>query len=166
MTGKVDYKQKYDGLRAKYMNAVDVAFRLGIEEGKRSAEMENLQQQVAEMQEQQAMAAEADMMGGEEEMMPEEMMGEEEMMPEEGMEEEMPEDELGGAIDELEGYVKNEGAGELAELMKSFHKPSKDIKTKAEKENKIGSILKKWDTETEEDESTENTDGGETLGQA
>ena len=47
MAGKVDYKQKYEGLRSKYMNAIDVAFRLGVEEGARNAEMEALQQQVA-----------------------------------------------------------------------------------------------------------------------
>ena len=72
--GKVDWKQKYYELRSKYMNAIDVSFKLGFEEGQKAAEFENMQMQVqqaeeeAAMQEEQAMMGEDPMMGGGEEM--------------------------------------------------------------------------------------------------
>jgi len=168
MASKVNWKSKYEELRSKYMNAIDVSFRLGVEEGARNAEMEALQQQVAQMEEQAAMDQEAAMMGGEEEMMPEEMMGEE------GMEEEMPEeelppeegDDLGGAIDELEDYVKNEGKINATDLLKSFHKSQikeEDKKDKSKSSKKIKSLLKKWDNEEETEENNQTDD---VIGQA
>lgn len=60
MPGEVNYKQKYMELRAKYMNAVDVAFRLGFEEGGKQSQLDNANQQVQQAQaEKQAMAGAA-----------------------------------------------------------------------------------------------------------
>jgi hypothetical protein len=52
MAGEVNYKAKYMELRAKYMNAVDVAFRLGFEEGSKQSQIDQANQQM-----QQAAAA-------------------------------------------------------------------------------------------------------------
>jgi hypothetical protein len=159
MSNKIDWKQKYVELRAKYLNAVDVAFRLGVQEGMRNAEIQQLQTQLqeAQAQAQAAMAAaQQPPMGGEgmpvdEQGMPVEgMEGEipvdEEGMPVEGMEEEGG-GELDQSIDELEGLVKKEKKLDVTSLMKSIHKnknsniaSSKDI---SEKEKKIEEILKK-----------------------
>lgn len=58
MPGEVNYKAKYLELRAKYMNAVDVAFRLGFEEGAKQSQLDNAGQQLAQAQaEKQSMAA-------------------------------------------------------------------------------------------------------------
>jgi hypothetical protein len=46
MPGEVNYKQKYQELRSKYMNAVDVAFRLGFEEGSKQSQMDSANQQM------------------------------------------------------------------------------------------------------------------------
>lgn len=167
---KVNWKQKYYELRSKYMNAIDTAFRLGVEEGMKNAELENMQMQMQQMEQQQM--AEDPMMG--EEMSPE--MGEEVPM-EEGMEGEMPmeeevatNDELGSSIDELESYVKNEDM-DFAALLKGFHKlgKSEEVKkdiSKSKKVDKINSILKKWDDEEDGGSSSTETENGEIIGQA
>ena len=51
-----DYKIKYDDLKLKFHDAVDVSFRLGFEQGAQSAQMQQAQQQAqdAQMQMQQA----------------------------------------------------------------------------------------------------------------
>jgi hypothetical protein len=48
MAGEINYKQKYQELKAKYMNAVDVAFRLGFEEGSKQSQMDQANQQMQE----------------------------------------------------------------------------------------------------------------------
>ena len=162
MSGKVDWKDKYFELRSKYLNAIDVAFRLGAQEGQRNAEMENLQQQVAQAEEQAAMAAQGGMMPGEE-LPPEEMMPGEELPPEEGGQE----PDLDSSINELESFVKAEKNVNIANLMKSIHKsiPKNDNKKepKSKKAEKIGSMIKKWDNE---DATVEDTNNGEIIGQA
>jgi hypothetical protein len=50
MPGEVNYKQKYLELRQKYMNSVDVAFRLGFEEGAKQSQLDNAGQQMAQAQ--------------------------------------------------------------------------------------------------------------------
>ncbi len=57
MAGEVNYKAKYMELRAKYMNAVDVAFRLGFEEGAKQSQVDQANQQMQDAQaKEQAMA--------------------------------------------------------------------------------------------------------------
>lgn len=52
MSGDINWKQKYQELKAKYMGSVDMAFRLGFEEGSKQAT-----QDAAQMQQQQAQEA-------------------------------------------------------------------------------------------------------------
>lgn len=50
MAGEINYRQKYQELKAKYMNAVDVAFRLGFEEGSKQSQLDQANQQLADAQ--------------------------------------------------------------------------------------------------------------------
>ena len=59
MSAEINYKNKYMALRAKYMNDLDVAFRLGMEQG---AQQEQ-QNQMAEQQAQQQAMDQAAMAG-------------------------------------------------------------------------------------------------------
>lgn len=53
MSGEIDWKQKYKELKSKYMNAVDMAYRLGVEEGMKQSQMDQANQQMADAQAQQ-----------------------------------------------------------------------------------------------------------------
>lgn len=64
MAGEINYKQKYQELKAKYMNAVDMAFRLGVEEGMKQSQLDQANQQLAEAQAQQQAMAGGDPTGG------------------------------------------------------------------------------------------------------
>lgn len=193
MSGKVDWKQKYLELRSRHMNAIDIGFRLGFQEGLKAGELQNLQMQLQQAQQEAAMAAEQAAMGGmppepgmEGELPPEEMAMEGGMPPEEmAMEGEVPpeemamegapagemeagmSDELGASIDELESYVtKNEKDINFSELMKSFHKPKsskKEAEESTKAHKKINDMIKKWD---EEDSAEQNTENGNILGQS
>lgn len=48
-----DYKLKYEDLKLKFMDAVDVSFRLGFEQGAQQAQVQQAQQQAQEAQMQQ-----------------------------------------------------------------------------------------------------------------
>lgn len=163
MAGKTDWKQKYYELRSKYLNAIDVAFRLGVEEGQKNQKLMDMETQLQQAQEAQQAAAMGGGMPGEDPM-----MGDgsgEELPPEEAMAQEGDGDELDSSIDELEQYVKNERP-DYASLLKSFHahKTSKQEGDKKDKRvKKIDSILKKWDEDNSAEESTEN---GDILGQS
>lgn len=55
-SNQINYKQKYQELKLKYMESVDAAFRLGYEQGAQQAAQDQMamqQQQQAEMQQQQ-----------------------------------------------------------------------------------------------------------------
>ena len=171
---KTEWKQKYYDLRSRYMNAIDLAFRLGVEQGLKEAEMQNMQMQLQQAQEQAAAAAqmppEADMPGGEalppDQMPPEggleadappegEVGPEGEMLDEEMMgEEEGGEDELDQSIDELESYVRKGETPTLEKLAKSIHRV-KDTKQKVDTQKSLNQnrkivdgILKKWENES------------------
>lgn len=58
MAGDINWKQKYQELKAKYMQSVDMAFRLGHEEGSKQATQDAAAQQQQQAQEQ------ANAMGG------------------------------------------------------------------------------------------------------
>lgn len=173
MSNKTDWKQKYYELRSKYMNAIDVSFRLGVQEGQKNQKINDMQMQLQQMQEAAAMnmGGEPDM-GGEPGL--ENQPGMEDQNIEEGAEQELEGDNLDMAMDELEGYVKNEEK-KYSNLLKSFHK-QKD--KKEENKKKITSILQKWDEEEEDltgqsanflDEESSGEEGADTddiLGQA
>lgn len=152
---KTDWKSKYYELRSKHINAIDVSFRLGFQEGLKAAELQNMQMQLQQAQ-QAAMAAPPAGMPGEE--MPPEQGGEmppeqggeippqegEEMPPEQGAAEEPS--ELDSSIDELEGYVSKSEKVDFTKMMKSLHK-SKSVNQEtdlSEKQKKVADILKKW----------------------
>jgi hypothetical protein len=162
---KTDWKSKYYELRSKHINAIDVSFRLGYQEGLKAAELQNMQMQLQQAQQQAAAAAqmgamppeaggmppEAGAMPPEEaaameqggEMPPEEAAAMEqggEMPPEEG-------DELDSSIQELESYVSKNERVDFNKLMKSLHKSnvkSKQSSDISERHKKIDEILKKW----------------------
>jgi len=52
-----DYKLKYEDLKLKFMDAVDVSFRLGFEQGAQQAQVQQAQQQAQEAQMQQQQMA-------------------------------------------------------------------------------------------------------------
>ena|ERR1035437_6482099 len=52
-----DYKLKYQDLKLKFMDAVDVSFRLGMEQGMQQAQMQQMQQQADQQAQQEAAMA-------------------------------------------------------------------------------------------------------------
>lgn len=149
MASNVNWKQRYYELRSKYLNAIDVAFRLGVQEGQKNQKMQDMEMQLTQMQEAQAMG------GGEEGMEP--GMEGQELPPEEGMDPGMEQPEMGAegeeldtSIEELEQYVKSEGKGkgvDFSNLMKSFHKNKEAGKydSKDKRVEKVNNILEKWE---------------------
>jgi hypothetical protein len=169
MSGKkTDWKSKYYELRSRHINAMDVSFRLGFQEGLKAAELQNMQMQLQQTQQ----AAAAGMAGGggmppeamggemppeamagapEGEAMPPEAMGEspEEAANEEDAAEEEPEgDELDSSINELEQLVSKNEKIDFSKMLKTLHKSGsnkKNISELSEKHNVIDKIFKKWD---------------------
>lgn len=155
MSGKkTDWKSKYYELRSRHINAMDVSFRLGFQEGLKAAEIQNMQTQLQQAQQ----AAAAGMAGGG--AMPPEAMGGE-MPPEamggapEGGEEEIPAEEeepegseLDSSISELEQLVSKNEKIDFSKMLKSLHKSGvnkRDVLELSEKHKKIDEIFKKWD---------------------
>jgi len=164
---KVDWKQKYENLRSKYMNAIDVAFRLGYQEGSRAAEMEAIQAELQGLKQAQEMQGLNGGMGGDPGMGDgmEATSGEE--IAEEAMEQQPEEggSELESSMNELEEYVKSEE--DIKNLMKNMHNNDagdKSDKNKSDKEKKLDGLIKKW--EDEKDTSTVSTENNEIIGQA
>lgn len=142
---KTDWKSKYYELRSRHINAIDVSFRLGFQEGVKASELQNMQ-----MQMQQAQQAAAAGMSGGGEMPPEAMGG----APEgEGDEEEMAEeepegDELDSSISELESLVTKKEKIDFSKMLKSLHKSGANKKNNSELSEKhkvVDDIIKKWD---------------------
>jgi len=173
MSGKkTDWKSKYYELRSRHINAMDISFRLGFQEGLKAAEIQSMQMQLQQAQQ----AAAAGMSGGGE--MPPEAMGGE--MPPEAMGGEMPPEAMGGemppeamgntpgteeevsseeeepegseldsSIAELEKLVSKNEKIDFSKMLKSLHKSNnvkKNISELSEKHQKIDQIIKKWDT--------------------
>lgn len=59
-----DYKLKYEDLKLKFMDAVDVSFRLGFEQGAQQAQVQQAQQQAQEAQMQQQQMEQMQQGGG------------------------------------------------------------------------------------------------------
>jgi len=55
----INYKNKYEQLKAKYLSSVDTAWRLGFEAGLKEAQMDNATQQAQQAQQQVAQAQQA-----------------------------------------------------------------------------------------------------------
>jgi hypothetical protein len=163
MSGKkTDWKSKYYELRSRHINAMDISFRLGFQEGLKTAELQNMQiqlqqaQQVAaagmagggmppemggapaagEMPPEMGGGMPPEAMGGE--MPPEAMEGAPEGAPvEEGeeipAEEEEPEgNELDVSISELESLVSKNEKIDFSKMLKSLHKSNNNKKNVSE----------------------------------
>jgi len=159
---KTDWKSKYFELRSKHINAIDVSFRLGFQEGLKAAELQNMQMQLQQAQ-QAAMAAPPGGMPPGGEVPPEEAIAQEGQMPPEegGGEVPAPEeaevvgeeggegsDELGSSIDELEQYVSKNEKIDFNKMMKSLHKSNVQPKNSSDmsaRHKKAEDILKKWE---------------------
>lgn len=63
MSAEINYKNKYMELRSKYMNDLDMAFRLGFEQGTQQAQQDQAMQAQAEQQQLDQMAASGGMPG-------------------------------------------------------------------------------------------------------
>lgn len=57
MSNQINYKQKYQELKAKFMDSVDAAFRLGFEQGSQQAQMDQAMQQQQQAEEAAAQGA-------------------------------------------------------------------------------------------------------------
>jgi len=169
-----DYKQKYVELRTKFVEATDVSFRLGYEQGMKDAMMQQAQQQVEQAEQERQMQEQAMMQGGEpgqEGMPPEEqamqaedgMPMEEDMTPEEGAA--AGGSELDQNIEELQGLVAKgekpsvldmrKAVEALADLRKS-QRAKLSQKTKADVSSQkklVTGLLKKWEDESKETSS-------------
>lgn len=55
----INYKQKYEELKMKFMNSVDMAYRLGFEDGAKQQEMDQMQAQAQQQAEMEAAAMQA-----------------------------------------------------------------------------------------------------------
>lgn len=116
MAGELTYKNKYAELRAKYLNDLDMAFRLGFEQGQQQAvqdQMAQQQQQQAEMEAAQAQAAAMGQPG--QEGTPVEGQPQEMQLGQEGMEGQPT--ELDQHIAKLESMIQK---SEDADLKKSL----------------------------------------------
>lgn len=60
---EINYKSKYQELKLKFMNSVDVAFRLGFEQGMQQVQQQQLQDQAAQAQQAPSQAPESDKTG-------------------------------------------------------------------------------------------------------
>ena len=165
----IDYKQKYLDIRDKLIDASDVAYRLGFEQGMKEGQMAAQQQQMQEQMMMEQQQAEAEAMaaaqGGDPEAMdgvPPEAPGEE--MPPEMSEEEGS--ELDDHISELENMVAKgekpkildirkvvEAMGTLRKAQKS--KSEKQVEKRvSQQKNMVDNILKKWEKEADTDSVT------------
>lgn len=114
----IDYKKKYMDLRARFIEALDVAFRTGYEQGANETQVQNMAQQ-AQMQAQQAAMMQSQMAAGP--GMDQQAPGAE-MSPDMQGQGPVPEaggDEMDGAIAELEGLV-NKKEPSIDDLKKSL----------------------------------------------
>lgn len=120
MSKGIDYKKKYENLRANFIDALNFSFRTGYEQGFNEATVQSAMQQAQMMQQ-----AQAQQMGQEQPGQPEEMGAE------------GGPDELDQAIAQLEGLIKSEdvSAEKIARLVE-------EIKTKKIHKTTMGMIEK------------------------
>jgi hypothetical protein len=106
MSGEVNWKMKYQEIKAKWMDSLDMAFRAGFEEGKRQSELDNANQQIASQQQQMSGMQGQGMQGG---AQPNAESSSEEMEPQQPDSQNPAGSELDQHIAKLESMVaKNE----------------------------------------------------------
>lgn len=152
MSAEINYKSKYMELRSKYMNDLDMAFRLGFEQGSQQAQQDQAMQAQAEQQQLDQMAAGGGMPGqpgqegapGQEQPQPGQAPGQEDPMAGqtseldqhisklEGMIDKSEDSELKGALQGLISMRKNElqnikikkNDHAVKGIVKALHKPA------------------------------------------
>jgi hypothetical protein len=164
------WRTKYLDIRAKLKSATDVAYRLGMEEGLKQAQMQQVQeqQQQQEMAMQQAAAQNGGMPPEEGGMPPEAMGGEEQGQMDEGpapLPQDMGEEdgsELDQHIGELESLVKKGEKPSVLDIRKvvttisDIRKSQKDQwrkkadETSSSQKRFVDGILKKWEKESKD----------------
>lgn len=121
----VDYKKKYQNLRARYIEAIDVAYRSGFEAGMSKAQQDSIAQQM-QMQAQQMQQMQGGMppQGAGQERPPQQMQGP---------------DEVSQAVAELESLV-NKSEPSIDDLKKTINTLKDNLmhKSLSEKTKEIG----------------------------
>lgn len=127
MANEIRYEQKYKNLKMKFMDAVDLAFRLGFEQGQQQAQMDQMAQQQQQAELAAAQAAQQGP-GGQPGEPGQEDSGQPQIPGQEMAQENPMGSELDQHLDELEGLVsKSELTGD--DLKKAMSVLS-DIKSK------------------------------------
>ena len=164
----VDWKSKYVELRNMTKESMDVAWRMGYEQGSKDAKVDSMQQQMQAQQEQAQQMMQAQAQGhqqGADAAMQGQQAGADQAQEQQDQAQQPGNDEVGQAIGELEQIVnKFEGNSEqLEELKKSMDKiknshkvrsisfllnakPS-DHKEISHQESIVEGVLKKWEAE-------------------
>ena len=132
---QIDYKSKYQELKNKFMNSVDLAFRLGYEAGSKDAQVENMQMQ----QIQAAQATAQPQQEGQEEAVPSEEAPASENP--QGSELDSHIAELEAALGKSEGEVKEQLTKVLIGLKKSQEEKKMEEQLK-KSQQAIGGIAK------------------------
>lgn len=114
---EINWKSKYEALKAKFMESVDTAFRLGHEQGQQEAQMESVMQQ--QQQEAEQLVAQNAGMGGEEGQDPNQDPNAQEAAPDS---QNPAGSELDQHINELEGMLGKSESIDLKEVMNLTNK--------------------------------------------
>lgn len=141
----VDYKKKYQELRAKFMSAMDVAFKQGFQQGQQSAQMQQMQ-----MQAQQEAAMQQGQMGAVEQSQPEQQAqsdgGELDMYINElesiVNKSDMSKDDLKKSLEK----IKTSRAVRSPSSSFQFNLPQPAKKALSMHEKIVGDIMKKWES--------------------
>jgi len=164
MHNNLDYKEKYLRIKARLIKAVDQSFRMGYEAGAKQAEMEFLQQKVAEQEQANAMmeqeangfgstpgeeGLEAGPMGGGGDA----QMGEEGMMEDTGVSEGGASDDINLLMDELGAMVAKGEKPKITDIRDRIFKlqnvltGDKEVKPmeKSETDIEIDEMMDGWD---------------------
>lgn len=171
MDKTVNYKEKYLGLRSKFISSMDVAYRLGYEQASKDAVIQQAQQQMqqAQMQQQAMMQQQAQVNG-------QQAQGAGGEQPQDGSEAQGMADQSGGAespagsdvdqyISQIENIV-NKSENMPNDLKKAIQDmklaksksglslnhthslPEHDKKVLTKQEEIVESLMKKWDEES------------------
>jgi hypothetical protein len=127
MPGEINYKNKYMELRSKYMNDLDMAFRLGFEQGGQQAQQDQMAQKEAEAQEIQSAAAGAQPGQPGESGAPGEAPGQAPGQPGQPPSEHPEGSELDQHIAKLESMI-SKPAGDAKEMGQELGKSLEDLK--------------------------------------
>lgn len=148
MPGPIDYKQKYQELKLQFMNSIDVAFRLGYEQGSQQAQQQAQQQQMQAQQQQMQMQQQAQLQGGQPGQDPNQPQDPNAQQPGQEMAPEPDSENPSGSeldqhIEKLEGMLKSEiNMADLQQVVKDL-KFAQEMKKSAQAISGISKALHK-----------------------